>query len=67
MWFKMTKKALEPRTTMKVPVSFRELVRRKAKEKDRTMMDFLVETIEAGAGRQAQTPTTTPTGGQYET
>jgi hypothetical protein len=48
--FKMTQKAAEDRTTMKVPVSFRELVRQRAKDCDMTMMDYLVETIE---GRSA--------------
>lgn len=41
----MTKKADEPRTTMRVPVSFRELVRKNAKQMNVNMMDYLISKV----------------------
>jgi len=58
----MTRKADEPRTVMRVPVSFRDHIREKAQKHGKNMLEYLVETIEAGERRQATTPTTTHKG-----
>jgi len=41
----MTRKAEEPRTTMKVPISFRERVRKISEKNKTTMMEYLISIV----------------------
>jgi hypothetical protein len=43
----MTKKADEPRTTVKVTVSLRDFIREKAKQENTQMMDFIERKVRA--------------------
>jgi len=41
----MTKKASEPRLTMKIPLSFRDKIRQHAQKKGLTMMEYVVAIV----------------------
>ncbi len=65
----MTKKANEPRTLLKVPVSLHTEIKHRAWQRKMTMMDYLksivfTEPKEPRESRQASTRDTTPRGGQ---
>lgn len=50
----MTAKADEPRTTMKIPVSLREIIRVRAQDRKMTMMDYIIQLVNENPGCEAK-------------